>query len=155
MIARHFCGEARRREAAGAGKAGLSRDGTKQFVRGGERRAVHAFRAGKIEIGFVHRDHFNDGREAREDGSDAIAPLGVFRVMAVKKNCVGAEFPGGAQRHCGMDSVFARFVTGRGNYAALVGTSADDNWFAAQVGAVEKLDGNEEGVHVHVENIRD
>src|SRR5256885_11753925 len=54
LIACHFCGEARRREAAGAGKPGLARDGTKQFVRGGERRAVHAFSAGKIEIGFVY-----------------------------------------------------------------------------------------------------
>src|SRR5438552_1968422 len=54
LIARHFCGEARRREAAGAGKAGLTRDSTKQFVRGGERRAVHALGAGKIEIGFVY-----------------------------------------------------------------------------------------------------
>ncbi len=54
LIARHFCGETRRREAAGAGKPGLARDGTKQFVRGGERRAVHTFSAGKIEIGFVY-----------------------------------------------------------------------------------------------------
>src|SRR5439155_10425114 len=92
---------------------------------------------------------------AREDGSDAIAPLSVFRVMAVEKNGVRAEFPGGSQRHGGMNSVFARFVTGGGNDASLVGTSADDNRFAAEVGAIKKLDGDEECVHVHVENIRD
>src|SRR5438552_2352160 len=54
-----------------------------------------------------------------------------------------------------MNSVFARFVAGGGDDAALIGTSADDNRLAAQIGAVEKLDGDEEGVHVHVENIRD
>ena len=54
-----------------------------------------------------------------------------------------------------MNSVFARFVTGGGNDTALVGTSADDYWFAAEVGAVEKLDGDEERVHVHVKNTRD
>jgi len=33
-----------------------------------------------------------------------------------------------------MDSVFARFVAGGGDDAALIGTSADDNWFTAQIG---------------------
>src|SRR5256885_7502131 len=75
--------------------------------------------------------------------------------MAVEEDGMRTKLPGGAERHGGMNSVFARFVTGGGDDAALVGTSADDNGFAAQIGAVEKLDGDEEGVHVHVENIRD
>src|SRR5438105_8577093 len=75
--------------------------------------------------------------------------------MAVEEDGMRTKLSGGAQRHGGMNSVFARFVTGRGNYTALVGTSADDNRYAGQVGSIKKLDGDEEGVHVRVENIRD
>ena len=46
----------------------------------------------------------------------------------------------------------ARFVAGGGNYAALIGAATDYDRLAAKVRAVEQLDGNEEGVHVHVEN---
>ena len=68
---------------------------------------------------------------------------------------MGTKLSGSAQRHGGMNAVFAGFVAGGGNDAALVGTAADDNWFAAEVGAIEKLDGDEEGVHVDVENVCD
>jgi hypothetical protein len=54
-----------------------------------------------------------------------------------------------------VNAVFAGFVAGGGDHAALIGTAADDYWFAAKIGAIEKLDGDEEGVHVHVENVRD
>jgi hypothetical protein len=51
-----------------------------------------------------------------------------------------------------MDPEFAGFVAGGGNDAALVGAAADDNGLAAEVGALEEFDGDEEGVHVHVED---
>jgi hypothetical protein len=75
--------------------------------------------------------------------------------MAVEKNSVGAKFPGGAKWHCGVDSVFAGFIACGGDYAALVRAAADDNWFATEIGAIEELDGDEEGVHVHMKDIRD
>ena len=147
-----FGGEASGGESAGAGKAGLSCDGAKKFVGGGERRTVEAFGAGEVEIGFVDGNHFDDGREFREDGGDAIAPFGIFFVVAVEKNGVRAEAAGGAQGHGGVDAEFAGFVAGGGDDAALVGAAADDNGFAAEIGALEEFDGDEEGVHVHVED---
>jgi len=54
-----------------------------------------------------------------------------------------------------MNAEFAGFVTGGGDYAAFIGTAADDHWFAAEVGTIEKLDRDKEGVHIDVENVRD
>jgi hypothetical protein len=53
-----------------------------------------------------------------------------------------------------MDAKFAGFVAGGRDYAALVGTAADDNGLAAEIGALEEFDGDEEGVHIHVEDGR-
>ena len=113
---------------------------------------MEALGAGEVEIGFVDGNHFDDGREFREDGGDAIAPFGIFFVVAVEKNGVRAEAARGAERHGGVDTEFAGFVAGGGDDAALVGAAADDYRFAAKIGAVEEFDGDEEGVHVHVED---
>jgi len=139
-------------ETGGAGKSRLFGDGAKEFVGSGEGRAVEAFGAGKVEIGFVDGNHFDDGREFRKDGGNAIAPFGIFFVMAVEEDGVRAEAAGGAQRHCGVNTEFAGFVAGGGNDAALIGAASDDNGFAAEIGAVEEFDGDEEGIHVHVED---
>ena len=130
----------------------MARDGAKKFVRGGEWWAVEAFCAGEVEIGFVNRNHFDDWREFRENRGDAIAPFGILFVVAVEEDGVRAEAAGGAQRHGGVDTEFARFVAGGGDYAALVGAAADYYGFAAEIGTVEELDGDEEGVHVDVED---
>jgi hypothetical protein len=152
LIGGDFGGEAGGGESAGAGKTGLFGDGAKKFVGSGERRAVEAFGAGEVEIGFVDGNHFNDGREFRKDGGDAIAPFGIFFMMAVEEDGVRAEAAGGAQGHGGVDAEFAGFVAGGGDNAALVWAAADDNGLAAEVGAVEEFDGDEEGVHVDVED---
>ena len=130
----------------------LLRDGAKKFVGGGEWRAVEAFGAGKIEIGFVDGNHLHDGRKFREDGGDAVAPFGIFFVMAIEENRVRAETPGGAKRHGGVNAEFASFVAGGGDYAALIGPAADDDGLAAEFRALEQFDGNKKGVHVHVED---
>lgn len=130
----------------------MSGDGAKKFVGGGERRAVKALGAREIEIGFVDGNHFDDGREFGEDGGDAIAPFGIFFVVAIEKDGVGAEAAGGTQGHGGVDAEFAGFVTGGGDDAALVWAATDNHRFAAEVGAVEEFDGDEEGIHVDVED---
>ena len=71
-------------------------DGAQKFVCGGEWRAVEALGAGEIEIGFVDRNHFDDGRKLAEDGSDTITPFGIFFVMAIEEDGVRAEPGGGA-----------------------------------------------------------
>jgi len=53
-----------------------------------------------------------------------------------------------------VDAEFAGFVAGSGDYAALVGAATDNNRFAAEVGAPRSFYGDEEGVHVHVEDGR-
>ena len=61
LIRGDFGGETSGGEAAGAGKTGLLRDGAEEFVGRGEGRAVETLGAGEIEVGFVDRDHFDDG----------------------------------------------------------------------------------------------
>ena len=126
----------------------------KQLMCGGERRAVQALGAGEIEIGFVDRGHFHDGRIFREDCGDAIAPLAVEIVVAVEKNGLRAKLRGGAQRHGGMNAETARLVAGGGNDAALVALPADDHRLAAQLRAREQFDGDEERVHIDVKDRR-
>jgi hypothetical protein len=53
-----------------------------------------------------------------------------------------------------MDAILSRFVAGRRDDAALIGTASYDNGLAAEFGAFEQLDGNEKRVHVHVKDGR-
>jgi hypothetical protein len=115
---------------------------------------VEAFGAGEVEIGFVDRSHFHDRRELAKDGGDAIAPERIFFVVAIEEYGMGAETARGAKRHGGVNTELAGFVTCGGNYAALIGTAPDDDGLAAKVGAIEELDGNEEGIHIDVEDGR-
>jgi hypothetical protein len=115
----------------------LPGDGAKKFVCGGEWRAVQAFGTGEIEISFVDGDHFDDRREFRQDRGNAIAPFGVFFVVAVEKDGVGAKASGGAEGHGGVDAEFAGFVAGGGNDSTLVRAATNHNGLAAEVGAVE------------------
>ena len=92
------------------------------------------------------------GEKLAEDGGDAIAPFRIFFVMTIEENGMRAKLGGGAERHGGMDAEFAGFVAGGGDDAALIGAATDDDGFAAKIGPIEQFDGNEEGVHVHVEN---
>ena len=65
---------------------------------------------------------------------------------------LGAEASGGAQGHGGVDAVAPRLVAGGANHAALVRLAADNHRQAAQLGALEQLDGNKERVHIHVQD---
>ena len=113
---------------------------------------MKAFGAGEIEIGLIDRDHFHDRRESGEDGGDAVAPLGIFFVVAIEEDGMRTEAARGAEGHGGVNAVFARLVTGSGDDTALVGAAAYYNRFAAKVGSVEEFDGDKECVHIHVEN---
>ena len=64
----------------------------------------------------------------------------------------GQMLGGGAQRHGGVDAELARFVRGGRNHAALVALSANDHRFAFQRGIEEFFHGDEEGVHIDVED---
>jgi hypothetical protein len=98
---------------------------------------MEAFRAGEIEVGFVDGDHFDDWRKLGEDGGDAVAPFGIFFVVAIEEDGMGAEAAGGAEGHGGVDAELAGFVAGGGDDAALIGAAANYNGLAAKVGSVE------------------
>ena len=59
---------------------------------------------------------------------------------------------GRPQRHGGMDSELAGFIGGCGNYPALVALPANDDCFAFKRWIKELLHGDEEGVHIDVED---
>jgi hypothetical protein len=87
----------------------LSCNSAEKFVGGSERRAVEAFGAGEVEIGFVNRNHFDDRGEFRKDGGYVVARFGIFFVVAIVENGVRAEASSGAEGHGGMDAEFAGF----------------------------------------------
>src|SRR5258708_28288003 len=100
---------------------------------------MQSLSAREIEIGFVNRNHFHDRRKFCKDGCDAVAPLPVFFVMTVKKNCVRAEFSRGAQGHRRMNPEFPSLVARGRNDAALIGAAADNNRLAAKLRPIEEF----------------
>jgi hypothetical protein len=81
-----------------------------------------------------------------------LGALAVTVGMAVDENRLRAEFGRGTQGHGGMDSELAGGIGGGGDYAALVALSADYDGLAFQGGIEELFHGDEEGVHVDVED---
>jgi len=51
-----------------------------------------------------------------------------------------------------MDAELTGFVAGGGDDAALIRSAADDNRLTAEIGALEEFHGDEESVHVHMED---
>src|SRR6267378_2244068 len=152
LIRRNFRNEPRRSQSAGARKSSGARDGLKQLVGRRQRWSVQSLGAGEIEIGFVDRDHFDDWREFRENARDAIAPLRIFFVVAIQKNRVRAQPSRRSKRHRGVNPEFPRFIARGGNDAALIGSSANHNWFASQFRPLEQFHRNEERVHVYMKD---
>ena len=72
--------------------------------------------------------------------------------MAVEENSPRAELRGRSQRHRGMNAETARFVTRRGDDAALVALASDDDGKPLQLGAREEFNRHEEGVHINVKD---
>ena len=54
-----------------------------------------------------------------------------------------------------MNPKFSRFIAGGGDYTALIRLPADNDGFPPQFGLLKQFDGDEEGVHVNVQNRRD
>ena len=78
--------------------------------------------------------------------------LAVTLGMSVDKDRLRTHLGRRAQRHGGMDSEFAGFIGGRGDHAALVALPTDHDGLALQRGIEELLHGDEEGVHIDVED---
>ena len=154
LVRCNFRNQPRRGESTGTRQLRCARDRSKQLVGGDERWAMQAFGAREIEIGFINLNHFDDRRKFSEDGCDAVAPLRIFFVVAVQKNCVRAKPPRRSERHRGVNPECPRFITRGGDDTALIGTASHDNWFAAKLRPFQQFHRNEKRVHVHVQDGR-
>ena len=67
-----------------------------------------------------------------------------------REDCLGATFVGRSGGHGGMDSEAPRFVGAGRDDTAFVRSGADDQRLAPPLGVVEKFDGCEEGIHIHM-----
>ncbi len=74
--------------------------------------------------------------------------------MSFQENGVRAEFSCGAQGHRRMNPIFPGFVACGRNNATLIGTAAYYNGFSAKFRPIEQFHGDEESVHVHVQDRR-
>src|SRR5262245_2466447 len=72
--------------------------------------------------------------------------------MAVNEDSLRAELRSSTQRHGGVNAESAGFVGGRGHDTAFVSLATDNDRLAFQRGIEEFFDGDEEGVHVDVED---
>ena len=115
---------------------------------------MQALCSSKIEISLVDGNHFDDRRKFHKNRGDAVAPFAVLFVMAVEKDRVGTQPARRSQGHCRMNTVFSRFIAGRGDHAALILLPANDNGSAAQFRPLQQFDGDEKSVHIHVQNGR-
>jgi hypothetical protein len=51
-----------------------------------------------------------------------------------------------------MDAEAASLIARRGNYSTAIGLAAYDDGLAAELGTIEEFNGDEEGVHVDVQD---
>ena len=92
------------------------------------------------------------GRKPPQHLENLAGVLPVALGVAVHEDRLRAELGGGAQRHGGMDSERPRFVGCRRDHAALVRTAPHHHRLAFQGRVEQFFDGNEERVHVQVED---
>ena len=115
-------------------------------------RAVQALGAGEVQIGFVNRNHFDDRRESLENVVDLSGVLAVLRVVPAQENRVRAELFRGANRHRGVDAVFARRVACRRHHASAIRVRAHNHRFSHERRIFQLFDRDKESVHVHMKN---
>src|SRR5262249_5470191 len=139
-------------QSSGAGQLGFCSDQSQQFVSGRERRPVQAVGPRQVEISFVDRYHLDDGSKPCQDRCYPIAPLAVFLMMSIEKNCVRTKFCCSTQWHGRLNSVFSCFVARCAHDSALIRLATDDNGYAAEFRTLQQFHGNEESVHIYVQD---
>jgi len=106
----------------------------------------------KAEVHIVDGGHFDLWGKHAEDVVSLFGEFTVTVGVSVDEDGVRAHLGRGAQRHGGMHSEFSRFVGSRGDDSAFVALSTNDYGFAFQRRIVELFHGDEESVHVDVED---
>ena len=123
-----------------------------QGVGRAQRRAVQPLRAGEVEIGFVDGGHFHLGRKAAQDFVSLVRVLSVSLRVSVDEERLWAELGRSAQRHGRMHTKLPGRVGSGGNNTALVALSTYDDRLALEGWVVELFHGDEERVHIDVED---
>ena len=113
---------------------------------------MQALGSSKVKVRFIDGNHFDHWRKIREDGRNAIAPFRVFRVVTVEENSMRAKASRGAQGHGGLDAIFAGFVTGGGDHAALIGPTANHHGLATKFRTLEQLHGHKKRIHIDMQD---
>ena len=123
-----------------------------EAVSGLEGWTPEAFATGHVEVGFVDGGHVDKRGEGTQNLFDFFGVFAVEVEVALDEDGVGAEEARRAERHGGVDAVFAGLVAGGGDDTALVALAANDDGLAFEGRVEELFDGDEEGVHVEVED---
>jgi hypothetical protein len=148
-------GELRRQLAGGhpdrAAEAELVGDEPPQAPGDAGGLAEQAAGAGHVEEGLVERQPLDERGHGAEQVEDLLADLGVAPVAAPQEDGRGAEALGPGRRHGRVDAVAAGLV-GRRRHHPPGAVAAHHDRLPDELGAVEQLDGDEEGVHVHVQD---
>ena len=149
---RDFRDETRSADTYRAVEAGLGLHALMQAMRGLERRTVQALGPGHVEVGLVDRGHFDLRRVGAENAVDFFGTFAVTLGMSVDKDGVRTLLGCGAQRHGRVNTELARFVGSGRDHSALVALSAYDDCLSLQRWIVELFHGDEEGVHIDMED---
>ncbi len=110
---------------------------------------------GHVEIRFVERHRFDQGRDLAEDREHCRRCRLVTGEVGTDDRQRGAQPDGLRHRHRRVNTEHARLVAGGGHDTALVGAATDDDGSAAKRRIVALLDRRVEGIHVDVKNPSD
>jgi hypothetical protein len=113
---------------------------------------MQALGARHVEISLVYRSHLDQRRKVAEHFMHLGGILAIALGMAIHKNRLRTEFRRGAQRHGRVHAKLARRVGGCRDHAALVALPAHYYRLAFQRWVKQFLHGDEEGVHIDVED---
>ncbi len=105
--------------------------------------------ASEVEVEVIERGDLDRRREGFQQPPDAPGVVGIVFVLPGHDNRLGTKFPRLTKTHRRAHPARLGFVAGRGHHAA-----AHQHGFSAQARVEHLFDRGEEGVHVHVNDLR-
>src|SRR5208283_5261035 len=134
--------------AQGDAQAGGVQDAFRNAPQRGGEVGIEPLGSGEVEIEIVEGGGFDRGGEIVEHAADARGVFGVIFVAAGDEDGVGTDAARVADGHGGAHASGFGLVAGGSDDAA-----AHEHGPAAEARVEHLLDGGEEGVHVHVDDV--